>query len=42
MGNKRVIRGGSWVSIRRDSRNTSRNSEAPEYRDFHVGLRLAL
>ena len=42
MGNERVIRGGSWVSIRRDSRNTSRNSEDPEYRNFHVGLRLAL
>ena len=42
VGTERVIRGGSWISIRRDSRNTSRDSEAPEYRSFNVGLRLAL
>ena len=42
MGTERVIRGGSWISIRRDSRNTSRDSEAPENRSFNVGFRLAL
>ena len=42
VGTERVIRGGSWISIRRDSRNTSRDSEAPENRSFNVGLRLAL
>ena len=42
MGAQRVIRGGSWISIRRDSRNTSRSSEAPENRSYNIGLRLAL
>ena len=42
MGTERVVRGGSWISIRRDSRNTSRDSEDPASRNFNVGLRLAL
>ena len=42
MGTQRVMRGGSWNSIRRDSRNTSRNSQEPAGRSHNVGLRLAL
>ena len=42
MGVRRIIRGGSWFSISRDSRNTSRNSDAPANRSYNVGLRLAL
>ena len=41
-GIQRVVRGGSWISTSRDSRNTSRNSEAPANRGFSIGLRLAL
>ena len=42
IGTNRVIRGGSWISIRRDSRNTSRSGDAPANRSYNVGLRLAL
>ena len=42
MGTDRVIRGGSWISTRRDSRNTSRSGDAPANRSYNVGLRLAL
>ena len=42
MGERRVIRGGSWCSIRRDSRNTSRNGEVPANRNYTLGFRLAL
>ncbi len=41
-GIQRVVRGGSWISTSRDSRNTSRNGEAPANRGFNIGLRLAL
>ena len=42
MGTRRVMRGGSWLSIGRDSRNTSRNADEPANRGINVGLRLAL
>ena len=42
MGTDRVTRGGSWISTRRDSRNTSRSGNAPANRSYNVGLRLAL
>lgn len=42
MGERRVIRGGSWISTGRDSRNTSRSGDAPANRSMNVGLRLAL
>ena len=42
MGDRRIIRGGSWSSIRRDSRNTSRGSDNPANRSYNLGFRLAL
>ena len=42
MGARRVIRGGSWYSINRYCRITSRNSEAPTNKGYNLGFRLAL
>ncbi len=42
MGTRRVYRGGSWYSISRDCRITSRNGDAPNQGSNEVGLRLAL
>ena len=41
-GAQRVFRGGSWKSISRDCRNTSRDSSVPYMGSDVVGLRLAL
>ena len=42
MGARRIIRGGSWYSINRYCRITSRNSEAPTNKGYNLGFRLAL
>jgi len=42
VGTRRVYRGGSWYSITRDCRNTSRNSDEPANSSSNLGLRLAL
>ena len=41
-GTRRVFRGGSWYSISRDCRNSSRNGDDPANRSNNLGLRLAL
>ena len=41
-GSRRILRGGSWRSISRDCRNTSRYGDTPDQRGDEVGLRLAL
>ncbi len=41
-GTRRVYRGGSWKSISRDCRNTSRGCDVPYMGSDEVGLRLAL
>ncbi|HFC11979.1 MAG TPA: ergothioneine biosynthesis protein EgtB, partial [Anaerolineae bacterium] len=35
----RVVRGGSWIDNRINSRATNRNWDAPTIRDFDVGFR---
>ena len=39
-GNRRVIRGGSWLSPAEDCRATSRSHAHPAFRGGHVGFRL--
>lgn len=39
-GNRRVIRGGSWLSPAEDCRAASRSHAHPAFRGAHVGLRL--
>ena len=39
-GNRRVIRGGSWLSPAEDCRAASRSHAHPAFRGSHVGLRL--
>ena len=39
-GNRRVIRGGSWLSPAEDCRAASRSHAHPAFRGAHVGFRL--
>jgi len=40
-GDDRVIRGGSWYSPAADARVANRDGYAPDFRWYHLGLRLA-
>ena len=40
-GSDRVFRGGSWYSTPANARSANRNGDSPDYRNFHVGFRLA-
>lgn len=42
IGDARVLRGGSWYFYAQHCRITNRNGNNPEYRYFHIGLRLVL
>lgn len=41
-GENRVMRGGSWFSVFWDCRVSTRGCEHPDFRDYRLGLRLAL
>ena len=41
-GSDRVLRGGSWLSLAWGCRVSLRDYDAPGYRYFYLGLRLAL
>lgn len=42
VGENRVMRGGSWFSVFWDCRLSSRGCDHPDFRDYRLGLRLAL